>query len=67
MATRPEDYYQNSATIDWPQRAYGQPLVIETSVARAAVFRVGMKAHLRVQEVIAARRLRATIERHDDA
>jgi multiple sugar transport system substrate-binding protein len=40
-ATRREDYYHNTATIDWPQGAYGQPLVIETDVARAAVFRDG--------------------------
>jgi multiple sugar transport system substrate-binding protein len=29
-ATRPEDYYDNAVTIDWPDGAYGQPLVIET-------------------------------------
>ena len=38
-ATRPEDYYKNAVTIDWPEGAYGQPLVIETFVNRAAVFR----------------------------
>ena len=30
-ATRPEDYYENAVTIDWPDGAYGQPLAIETS------------------------------------
>ena len=38
---RPEDYYDNVVTIDWPSGAYGQPLVIETFVNRAAVFRSG--------------------------
>jgi multiple sugar transport system substrate-binding protein len=40
-ATRPEDYYDNAVTIDWPDGAYGQPLVIETFVNRAAVFEDG--------------------------
>jgi multiple sugar transport system substrate-binding protein len=40
-ATRPEDYDDNAATIDWPDGAYGQPLPIETFVNRAAVFRDG--------------------------
>jgi multiple sugar transport system substrate-binding protein len=40
-ATRPEDYYNNSVTIDWPVGAHGQPLVIETFGNRAAVFREG--------------------------
>jgi multiple sugar transport system substrate-binding protein len=38
---RPEDYYHSAVTIDWPKGAYGQPLVIETFVNRAAVFRDG--------------------------
>ena len=38
---RPDDYYENAATIDWPDGAYGQPLLIETSVNRAAVFKDG--------------------------
>ena len=38
---RPEDYYKNAVTINWPSGAYGQPLVIETFVNRAAVFRDG--------------------------
>jgi multiple sugar transport system substrate-binding protein len=38
---RPEDYYKNAVTIDWPIGAYGQPLVIETFGNRAAVFRKG--------------------------
>jgi multiple sugar transport system substrate-binding protein len=40
-ATRPEDYYDSAATIDWPDGAYGQPLAIETSVQRALVFKDG--------------------------
>ena len=27
---RPDDYYENAVTIDWPTGAYGQPLAIET-------------------------------------
>jgi multiple sugar transport system substrate-binding protein len=38
---RPDDYYEHAATIDWPDGAYGQPLPIETSVNRAAVFKDG--------------------------
>jgi multiple sugar transport system substrate-binding protein len=41
-ATRPEDYYDNAATIDWPDDAYGQPLPIEISVQRAVVFKDGL-------------------------
>jgi multiple sugar transport system substrate-binding protein len=40
-ATRPEDYYHNAATIDWPDGAYGQPLVIYGAYTRAFVFRDG--------------------------
>ena len=29
-ATRPEDYYKNTATIEWPSGADGQPLAIVT-------------------------------------
>lgn len=38
---RPDDYYENAVTIDWPDGAHGQPLVIETFVNRAVVFRGG--------------------------
>jgi multiple sugar transport system substrate-binding protein len=38
---RPEDYYNNAVTIDWPNATDGQPLVIETFGNRAAVFRDG--------------------------
>jgi hypothetical protein len=38
---RPDDYYQNVVTIDWPDGAYGQPLPIETSVSRAVAFKDG--------------------------
>ena len=38
---RPEDYYKNTVTIEWPTGAYGQPLAIVTVVSRAAVFKDG--------------------------
>jgi multiple sugar transport system substrate-binding protein len=40
-STRPEDYYENAATIDWPDGAHGQPLPIYTAVERAFVFKSG--------------------------
>jgi multiple sugar transport system substrate-binding protein len=40
-ATRPEDYYKNMVTIDWPTGAYGQPLAITSRSLEAAVFRDG--------------------------
>jgi multiple sugar transport system substrate-binding protein len=40
-ATRPDDYYENAATIDWPDGVYGQPLGIETPIHRAMVFKDG--------------------------
>ncbi|MGH6918850.1 MAG: carbohydrate ABC transporter substrate-binding protein, partial [Geminicoccaceae bacterium] len=43
-ATRPEDYYDSAATIDWPAGAYGEPLPIETFVNRALVFKDGGNA-----------------------
>ena len=38
---RPEDYYENAATVDWPEGVYGQPLPLETSPNRAVVFKDG--------------------------
>jgi multiple sugar transport system substrate-binding protein len=38
---RPDDYYHNAVTIEWPKDVYGQPLVIETFPNRAAVFKAG--------------------------
>jgi multiple sugar transport system substrate-binding protein len=38
---RPKDYYDNALTIDWPVGAFGQPLAIETTLNRLAVFRDG--------------------------
>ncbi|MGH6917311.1 MAG: ABC transporter substrate-binding protein, partial [Geminicoccaceae bacterium] len=38
---RPDDYYDNAVTINWPDGAYGQPLPLETSVSRAVVFKDG--------------------------
>ena len=40
-AERPEDYHDNAASIEWPDGAYGQPLLIETFVNPAAVFKDG--------------------------
>jgi multiple sugar transport system substrate-binding protein len=40
-ATRPDDYYRNTATIDWPSRVDGQTLVTQGGVQRAVVFRTG--------------------------
>jgi multiple sugar transport system substrate-binding protein len=38
---RPEDYYKNTATIDWPNGANGQPLAIVTGFFAATVFEAG--------------------------
>lgn len=38
---RPEDYYKNTATIDWPAGADGQPLAIWTGFFAAAVLKAG--------------------------
>jgi multiple sugar transport system substrate-binding protein len=38
---RPDDYSQNTATLDWPQAANGEPLVLEGRVDRAVVFKDG--------------------------
>ena len=38
---RPDDYYKNAATIDWPNAANGQTLIIEGVTHRAVVFRAG--------------------------
>jgi multiple sugar transport system substrate-binding protein len=38
---RPDDYYKNAATIDWPDGANGQPLVIDGFILRAVVFKAG--------------------------
>jgi multiple sugar transport system substrate-binding protein len=38
---RPDDYYRNAATIDWPRAANGEALVIEGRVDRAVVFEDG--------------------------
>jgi multiple sugar transport system substrate-binding protein len=40
-ATRPDDYYKNAATIDWPDGANGQPLVLGGWIVRAVVFKAG--------------------------
>ena len=38
---RPDDYYKNAATIEWPNAANGEPLVIAGGLTRAAVFKAG--------------------------
>ena len=38
---RPDDYYQNSATIEWPLGPTGEPFPIEGSVSVAVVFKDG--------------------------
>jgi multiple sugar transport system substrate-binding protein len=38
---RPDDYYGNAVTIDWPDGANGQPLVMYSFINRAVVFKVG--------------------------
>jgi multiple sugar transport system substrate-binding protein len=38
---RPDDYYRNAATIDWPHGANGQQLVISGDISRAVVFKNG--------------------------
>ena len=38
---RPEDYYKNAATIEWPTRPYGEPFPIEGFGQSAAVFKDG--------------------------
>jgi multiple sugar transport system substrate-binding protein len=40
-ATRPEDYYRNAVTIEWPRNTFGGPLVITGGANRAVVFRDG--------------------------
>ena len=43
---RPDDYYNNAATIDWPGAANGRPLVIGGGIVRAAVFKAGRNPNL---------------------
>ena len=40
-AERPEDYYKNTATIEWPDGADGQPLAIVIGFCSAAAFKAG--------------------------
>ena len=40
-ATRPEDYYRNAATIDWPDSIYGQPLRLMGEIYLAVVLKDG--------------------------
>jgi multiple sugar transport system substrate-binding protein len=38
---RPDDYYKNAATIDWPAASDGKPLVLDGYLSRAVVFKDG--------------------------
>src|SRR5689334_14984832 len=40
-ATRPEDYYENTITIEWPNGAYGRPLAVYAGLVEAVVFSAG--------------------------
>jgi multiple sugar transport system substrate-binding protein len=40
-AERPEDYYENAVTVEWPEGAYGQPLPLETTPNSAFVLKDG--------------------------
>ena len=40
-STRPKDYYENLALIEWPSGAYGQPLAIRSGFWEAVAFRAG--------------------------
>jgi multiple sugar transport system substrate-binding protein len=48
---RPDDYHENAATIDWPDGANGQPLVIDGGLVFAAVFKAGRNPALAVDFV----------------
>jgi multiple sugar transport system substrate-binding protein len=48
---RPDDYYENAATIDWPDDANGQPLIIDGSLVLAVVFKAGRNPALAVEFV----------------
>jgi multiple sugar transport system substrate-binding protein len=39
--TRPDEYYRNAVTIEWPNGANGLPLVIYGFISRAVVFKDG--------------------------
>jgi multiple sugar transport system substrate-binding protein len=38
---RPDDYYENAATIDWPDGANGHPMILDGGLAHAVVFKAG--------------------------
>jgi multiple sugar transport system substrate-binding protein len=38
---RPENYYRNAATIEWPRNTFGEPLVVTGGASRAVVFKEG--------------------------
>jgi multiple sugar transport system substrate-binding protein len=48
---RPDDYYENAVTIDWPEDVDGKPLVIVGFMYRAVVFKAGGNSELAEQFV----------------
>jgi multiple sugar transport system substrate-binding protein len=48
---RPDDYYKNAATIDWPKGADGQPLAIRTGFDAAVAFKASLHVPLAEQFV----------------
>jgi multiple sugar transport system substrate-binding protein len=43
---RPDDYYRNTATIDWPNGLNGEPMIIDGFLYRAVVFKAGRNPDL---------------------
>jgi multiple sugar transport system substrate-binding protein len=43
---RPDDYYQNAVTIEWPKGAHDQPLTLLGPLSRAVVFKAGSNTPL---------------------
>jgi multiple sugar transport system substrate-binding protein len=50
-AAQPQAYYDSTMTIDWPEGAYGQPLVIQSRIYPAVVFKDGGHASLATEFV----------------
>lgn len=48
---RHDDYYKNAITIDWPDGAHGQPLVIDGGLVLAVVFAAGENGETATQFV----------------
>jgi multiple sugar transport system substrate-binding protein len=50
-SARPEDYYRNTATIEWPNGLNGEPMIIDGFLYRAVVFKAGRNPELAVRLV----------------